>query len=73
VEIGFLGASPVLDPIPGTYYPIEVQVHRRGENLLLSYGRQEVELPSLRNYIERLHGKSPDPNSSLQRTAFGGC
>jgi hypothetical protein len=57
VEVGGLGGSPVVDPLPGTLYPIIVQTERHGEKLFASFDGKCVELPSSRRYIEARHGK----------------
>lgn len=53
LEVGFLGASPVLDPVPGETYPITVQTERYGDKLKISYDERTVELPSAHKHLLR--------------------
>lgn len=54
LEVGMLGASPVVDPLPGKRYPIIVQTERRGDKLLISFDGKRIELPSSRSYSETM-------------------
>lgn len=54
LEVGMLGASLVVDPLPGKRYPISVQTERRGEILLISFDGKSMELPSSRSYSKAM-------------------
>ena len=51
IEVGFLGASPILDPIPGIRYRTEVEVQRQGQFLTISWCGLSKQLPSANVYI----------------------
>lgn len=67
MEVGFLGGSPVLDPVPGELYPVTVHTERRGDNLLLSYEGKQIELPSSRVTLSIGMASELGSNPSFQR------
>src|SRR6185437_10669814 len=59
IEVGMLGASPTLDPIPGIRYPVQIVTHRQDQFLTISWQGHSKELPSAYVYISnryRAHG-----------------
>jgi hypothetical protein len=46
LEIGILGGSPTLDPIPVDVYPINVRWTRNNQMLTIEYGEEERSIPS---------------------------
>jgi hypothetical protein len=51
IEVGMLGASPVVDPIPMATYPIAVSSRRDGQMLVVEHAGEARKLPSSHHYI----------------------
>jgi len=51
IEVGMLGASPVVDPIPMAIYPIAVSCRRDGQMLCIEHEGEARKLPSSYRYI----------------------
>jgi len=56
IEVGFLGAGPTLDPIPGVRYHAEVATQRQDQFLTISWHGLSKELPSANVYISTRYG-----------------
>jgi hypothetical protein len=56
IEVGMLGASPTLDPIPGVRYPTQVTTDRQEQFLTISWQGHSKQLPSAYVYISGHRG-----------------